>query len=119
MDISKDRRSQKIAVIYPYLMGCLTVGIVFLLVCLFVGYRIGPKNISNLFSQVFPVAKYKKVLYLPKDVLEELTQLNAVIENAGNPRVRNTSTRTSGEDIPVWARLFTVASDNPCLPDMM
>jgi len=85
MNISKDRGSQKIAVIYPYLMGCLTVTIVFLLVCLFVGYRIGLKNISNLFSQVFPVAKYKKVLFLPKDVLEELTQLNAVIENAGNP----------------------------------
>ena len=85
MNISKDRGSQKIAVIYPYLMGCLTVTIVFLLVCLFVGYRIGPKNISNLFSEVFPVAKYKKVLYLPKDVLEELTELNAVIENAGNP----------------------------------
>jgi lysophospholipase L1-like esterase len=85
MDISKDRGSQKIAVIYPYLMGCLTVTIVFLLVCLFVGYKVGLKNISNLFSQVFPVAKYKKVLSLPEDVLEALTQLNAVIENAGNP----------------------------------
>ena len=85
MDISKDRKSQKIAVIYPYLMGCLTGTIVFLLVCLFVGYRIGLKNISNLLSEVFPVAKYKKVLSLPKDVLEELTELNAVIENAGNP----------------------------------
>jgi lysophospholipase L1-like esterase len=85
MDISKDRGSQKIAVIYPYLMGCLTVTIVFFLVCLFVGYRIGQKNIYNIFSQVFPVAKYKKVLSLPIDVLEELTELNAVIENAGNP----------------------------------
>jgi lysophospholipase L1-like esterase len=85
MNISKDQGSQKTAVIYPYLMGCLTVTIAFLLVCLFVGYKIGPKNIANLFSQVFPVAKYKKVLSLPKDVLEELTQLNAAIENAGNP----------------------------------
>jgi hypothetical protein len=66
-------------------MGCLTVTIVFFLGCLFVGYRIGLKNISSLFSEVFPVAKYKKVLSIPKDVLEELTQLNAVIENAGNP----------------------------------
>jgi hypothetical protein len=66
-------------------MGCLTVTIVFLFLCLFVGYRIGLKNISNLFSEVFPVVKYKKVLSLPKDVLEELTELNAVIENAGNP----------------------------------
>ena len=85
MNVSKDRGSQKIAVIYPYLMGCLTVTIVFLLVCLFVGYKIGRKNISNLFSQVLPTAKYKKVLSLPKDVLEELTELNAVIENADNP----------------------------------
>ena len=85
MDISKDRGSQKIAVIYPYLMGCLTVGTVFLLVCLFVGYRIGLKNISKLLTEVFPVAKYKTVLSLPRDVLEELTKLNAVIGNAGNP----------------------------------
>jgi hypothetical protein len=85
MNVSKDRGSQHIAVIYPYLMGCLTVTMVFLLVCLFVGYRVGLKNISNLFSEVFPAAKYKKVLSLPKDVLEELTELNAVIENAGNP----------------------------------
>ena len=85
MDISKDRGSQKIAVIYPYLMGCLTVTIVFLLVCLFVGYRIGLKNISKLLTEVFPVAQYKTVLSLPRDVLEELTKLNAVIGNAGNP----------------------------------
>jgi lysophospholipase L1-like esterase len=85
MNVSKDRGSQHLAVIYPYVMGCLTVTIVFLLVCLFVGYRVGLKNIANLFSQVFPAAKYKKVLALPRDVLEELTQLNAVIENAGNP----------------------------------
>jgi hypothetical protein len=85
MNVSKNRGSQKTPVIYPYLMGCLTVTVVFLLVCLFVGYKIGLKNISNLFSEVFPAVKYKKVLSLPKDVLEELTELNAVIENAGNP----------------------------------
>ena len=85
MNVSKDTGSQHIAVIYPYLMGCLTVAIIFLLVCLFVGYKVGRKNIANLFSEVFPAAKHKKVLSLPKDVLEELTELNAVIENAGNP----------------------------------
>lgn len=85
MNVSKDRGSQRIAVTYPYLMGCLTAGTVFLFICLFVGYRIGQKNISNLFSEIFPVAQYKKVLSLPEDILEELTELNAVIENAGNP----------------------------------
>jgi hypothetical protein len=85
MNVSKKRESQKIAVIYPYLMGCLTVTVVFVLVCLFVGYRIGLKNIADLFSEVFPVAKYKKVLSLPEDILAELTELNAVVENAGNP----------------------------------
>ena len=85
MNVSKNRGSQKTPVIYPYLMGCLTVTMVFLLVCLFVGYKVGLKNIANLFSQVLSAAKYKKVLSLPKDVLEELTELNAVIENAGNP----------------------------------
>ena len=85
MNVSKDPGSQQIAVIYPYLMGCLTVTIVFLFLCLFIGYKVGRKNISNLFSEVSPLAKYKKVLSLPEDVLEELTELNAVIENAGNP----------------------------------
>ena len=85
MNVSKDRGSQRIVVTYPYLMGCLTAGTVFLFICLFVGYRIGQKNISNLFSEIFPVAQYKKVLSLPEDILEELTELNAVIENAGNP----------------------------------
>jgi hypothetical protein len=85
MNVSKNRGSKKTPVIYPYLMGCLTVTVVFLLVCLFVGYRVGLKNISNLLSEVIPAAKYKKVLSLPQDVLEELTELKAVIENAGNP----------------------------------
>ena len=85
MNVSKDRGPQKTAVIYPYLMGCLTVTICFLLVCLFLGYRIGLKNISKLLTEVFPVARYKTVLSLPRDVLEELTKLNAVIGNAGNP----------------------------------
>ncbi|MGD9338751.1 MAG: SGNH/GDSL hydrolase family protein [Syntrophobacterales bacterium] len=85
MSISKKSESERISVIFPYLMGCLTVATVFLLLCLFVGYRIGRKDISNLYLKVFPVVHYKQLLFLPEDVLEELTELNAVIGNAGNP----------------------------------
>jgi lysophospholipase L1-like esterase len=85
MSISKKSESGRILVIYPYLMGCLTVATIFLLLYLFVEYRIGQKNISHLFFEVFSTGHYKQLLYLPKDVLEELIELNAVIGNAGNP----------------------------------
>ena len=85
MKIKKGQDLQKINIIYPYVMGCLTVIFIFILLCLFVGYRIGSKNAFNIVHNVFPLAEYKKVVNLPKDVLKELIKVNAVIENAGNP----------------------------------
>jgi len=85
MKINKDQDLQKINIVYPYIMGCLTVIFIFILLCLFVGYRIGSKNFFTIVQNVFLLAEYKKVVNLPKDVLKELIKVNAVIENAGNP----------------------------------
>jgi len=85
MKINNKQNSKKINIIYPYVMGCLTVSFIFFLLSLFVGYKIGSKNVFNIVHDVFPSAEYKNVLNLPKDVLKELIKVNAVIENAGNP----------------------------------
>jgi lysophospholipase L1-like esterase len=85
MEINSKNKLQRYNVIYPYIMGCLTVGFIFFLLSLFVGYKIGSKNVFNIVHNVFPSAKYKKVVNLPKDVLKEMIKVNAVIENAGNP----------------------------------
>ena len=66
-------------------MGCLTVGFIFFTLFIFIGYKIGAKNVSNIIQSVFPTEKYKRVINIPKDVLKELIKINAVIENAGNP----------------------------------
>jgi lysophospholipase L1-like esterase len=85
MEITNKQNSKRINIIYPYIMGCLTVSFIFFLLSLFVGYKIGAKNIFNMVHNVFPSAEYTNVVNLPKDVLKELTKINAVIENAGNP----------------------------------
>jgi lysophospholipase L1-like esterase len=60
----------------------LTATLIFSLVFLFIGYKIGFSNIfTQLKNQIIP----PKVLRLPKDILEELTQLKAPIGNANNP----------------------------------
>jgi len=85
MEINSQNKLQRYNIIYHYIMGCLTVGFIFLILSLFIGYKIGSKNVSNIIQNVFPLAKYKRVVNLPEDVLEELIKVNAVIENAGNP----------------------------------
>ena len=85
MKKNSKQKSQRYNILYPYIMGCLTVGFIFFLLSLFIGYKIGSRNVSNIVRNVFTSAKYKKVLDIPKDVLKELTRVNAVIENAGNP----------------------------------
>ena len=79
------QKLQKYSILYPYVMGCLTVGFIFFTLSIFIGYKIGAKNVSNIIQSVFPTEKYKRVINIPKDVLKELIKINAVIENAGNP----------------------------------
>jgi lysophospholipase L1-like esterase len=85
MEVNSQSKPQRYNIIYPYIMGCLTVGFIFFLLSLFIGYKIGSKNVSNIIQNVFPSAEYKQVISLPKEVLKELIKVNAVIENAGNP----------------------------------
>jgi len=85
MEINSQKKLQRYNIIYPYIMGCLTVGFIFFILSLFIGYKIGSKNVSNIIQNVFPSPKYKKVVNLPKDVLKELIKVDAVIEKAGNP----------------------------------
>lgn len=85
MEINSQKKLKRYNIIYPYIMGCFTVSFIFFVFSLFVVYKIGSKNILNIVKNVFPLAKYKKVVDLPEDVLKELIKVNAVIENAGNP----------------------------------
>ena len=69
-----------------YLMGVITATIVFLLLFLYVGYKLGFSSVSNyLYELVIPREPYERVLYLPDGVLNELQAHRAVIGNAGNP----------------------------------
>ena len=70
-------------------MGLVAPLFFILLFTLFVGYKVGFSNLSiKLYNVIIPVtqeSKYKKILYLPDDILSELTELKAPIGNAGNP----------------------------------
>lgn len=69
-----------------YFMGGMTATIVFLLLFLFVGYKVGFSNLSNrLYDLVIPKERYEQVLHLPGDIMEELVAHRAVLDNAGNP----------------------------------
>jgi lysophospholipase L1-like esterase len=67
-----------------FLAGNLTASIIFLLMFLFVGYRIG---FSNLFDELWKrvLIPSNKILYLPDNLLKELITLDAVVDNADNP----------------------------------
>src|SRR5262249_14698053 len=67
-----------------FLAGNLTASIMFLLLFLFVGYRIG---FSTLFEKLWKrvVIPSNKILYLPDNILKELIALNAVVDHADNP----------------------------------
>ena len=60
--------------LFSYLTGLLTAILIFSLFFLFIGYKTG---FSNFFI--------KAELVLPQDILNELTQLQAPIDNANNP----------------------------------
>jgi len=79
---SSDLPTNQTNIYFSYLTGLLTASLIFSLVFLFIGYKIG---FSNLFTQLKDQITKPEVLRLPKDVLEELTQLKAAIGNANNP----------------------------------
>jgi hypothetical protein len=67
-----------------FLAGNLAASIIFLLMFLFVGYRIG---FSNLFEKLWKrvLIPSNKILYLQDNLLKELITLDAVVDNADNP----------------------------------
>ena len=78
-DVLKPSRSVKIAYIAGNLTA-LTMVAITLAVC---GYRIGFPVLLRTFSRVIKPAE--DVLYLPEPILNELKDLHAVVDNAGNP----------------------------------
>jgi hypothetical protein len=73
--------------LFPYLTGLITASLVFLAIFAFVVHRVGSRN---LYERLFPSKRqgYQTVMDLPRPVLDELTKIGAVIENAGNPTKR-------------------------------
>ena len=76
------------SVIFGYVMGLMTIGVISVLFFSFIVYRIGFSDLCDQLKIVMPGKEYKEVLYLPDDILLELTEHNAVIDNAGNPTKR-------------------------------
>ena len=79
---SSDIPPSQTNILFSYLTGLLTATVVFSLIFLFVGYKIG---FSDLFTQLKNEIVPQEVFRLPKDVLEELTHLKAAVGNANNP----------------------------------
>lgn len=72
--------------IVPYLAGLLTSFLIFVKIFLFVGYKIGFSNLTGkLWGVLWPSTSSEDVLDMPQQILDELKQLGAVIENAYNP----------------------------------
>jgi lysophospholipase L1-like esterase len=82
MKSASDLASNQTNSLFSYLTGLLTATLIFSLIFLFIGYKIG---FSDLYTQLKNEIIPPKVLRLPKDILEELTQLKAAIGNANNP----------------------------------
>ena len=79
------RTSQR-SLLFSYLTGLLTATLIFFLFLLFIGYKIGYSKIfTKLQNAIIPAEPWEKVLFLPRDILEELIQLRAPIDNAKNP----------------------------------
>ncbi len=72
--------------VFSYLTGLLTATAIFFLLLLFVGYKTGfSKIFTKLRNDFFTSEPFQKVLFLPPNILEELIQLKAPIDNAKNP----------------------------------
>jgi lysophospholipase L1-like esterase len=80
-----DLKTDRSPVFFGYLLGVLTVTVIFLIVCSWLVYTIGFSNVVKNFKHtVFPWVE-QKVIDLPEAMLQELTTISAGIENAGNP----------------------------------
>jgi hypothetical protein len=74
------------AITYGYLMGILTASFIGFLMFLFVGLKFGFGNVyENVVNYIAPPPMWERVVPNIKPVLNELSELGAVVNNAGNP----------------------------------
>jgi hypothetical protein len=72
-----------------FLAGTITSITVILLVTLFIGFRIGFSSLgATLRSAIIPNNIQSRALDLPESIRQELIELDAVVDNAGNPTQR-------------------------------
>jgi lysophospholipase L1-like esterase len=80
-----DKEPKNVPFIFAYAIGLMTAVVIFSLFCIWVIIRIGGTPTSKNFSLLVFPWKQEKVIDIPQDVLEELTQISAVVSNANNP----------------------------------
>lgn len=86
MGNSPGLKSNQNKIVFSYFTGLLTGLVILFLVFLFIGYKVGFAKVSNfLKKQLIPPDHYSRVLNLPESILEELTKIEAPIDNAHNP----------------------------------
>jgi len=86
MENTNDLKSNQRKILFSYFTGLLTGIFILFIFLLFMGYLIGFGKLFNKFkNQLIPSNYYSKVLFLPKNILEELIKLKAPIDNAHNP----------------------------------
>ena len=80
----KSRRQEKLLT-FAFFTGAMVVFVIFSLIVTFTGYKAGFKKCyKGLQSTMFPDRSYKSYFDIAPDILKELTELKAVIENAPN-----------------------------------
>ena len=67
---------------FYYVTGLLTATVAFLVLFLFLGYRVG---FERIVAHAFPARDYRAVVDIPDDLLAEMKAKKMVIDNARNP----------------------------------
>ena len=83
--------SGRAAFTFGYLNGLISAALIALLVFGFMAYRLGLTRLLDELHDIVDLAfprGHERVVYLPADVLDDLIQMGAVIENADNPTRR-------------------------------
>lgn len=80
--------SGKAVFTFGYLNGLVSAVLIAFLIFGFVAYRLGPARFLDELGDIVDLALprgHERVLYMPSDVLDDLTRMGAVIENADDP----------------------------------
>lgn len=83
---SREEKTNPSNMLFSYIIGFVTATIICVIIFGFIGYKADLfTNFSKLGQKIFSSKSYKTVMWLPDDILQELTLLKAPIENARNP----------------------------------